>query len=54
MHVTYERTRQVYRPYREDHTRFTLLHDRYLAAYRESLKILGQPVPNTFLGHKTH
>ncbi|MBR0789407.1 hypothetical protein JQ631_10025 [Bradyrhizobium manausense] len=52
--VPYERVREVYRPDREDHTRFTLLHARYLAAYRESLKVLSQPVPDTFLGRKTH
>lgn len=52
--MTYERSREVYRPYREDRAIFARAYKRYLAAYRESLDLLKLPLPDTFLGRKTH
>ena len=52
--MTYERSREVYRPFREDHAQFAELCERHLAAYRESLEALKLPLPDTFLGRKTH
>ncbi|MGY8705023.1 hypothetical protein RAD16_04670 [Bradyrhizobium sp. 18BD] len=51
--MTHERSRAVYRPYREDHARFALLYARCLAAYWECLEVLKLPRPDTFLGRKT-